>query len=156
MIRDNLDHIHGNYTFQQKPIVPVPEHPAVMVPYEDLRAFERDDVSAIPVVIDGRTRMLDFQQLLDGVDLARPPPAETHERPEMRRVTAFIRYAHKDEWLREELDTHLTLLRVTGDLDAWRDRGITPGEKWEGKINENLQRADLVLLLLSPDFIGSD
>ncbi len=156
VIRDNLDHIHGNYTFQPQPIVPVPGHPAVTVPYEDLRAFERDGVSEIPVVIDGRTRMLDVQQLLDGVDLARPPPAETRGRPELRRVTAFISYAHKDEWLRDELDTHLTLLRVTGELDAWHDRGITPGEKWEGKINENLQRADLVLLLLSPDFIRSD
>lgn len=156
VIRDNLDHIHGNYTFQPRQIVPVPGHPAVTVPYEDLRAFKRDSVSSIPVVIDGRTRMLKVQQLLDGVDLVPPPPAETHERSEMPRVTAFISYAHKDEWLREELDTHLTLLRVTGELDAWHDRGITPGEKWQGKINENLQRADLVLLLLSPDFIHSD
>ncbi len=71
-------------------------------------------------------------------------------------MTAFISYAHKDERLREELDTHLKLLVRTGDLDAWHDRSIVPGEKWEGRINENLQRADMVLLLLSPDFIASD
>ena len=65
--------------------------------------------------------------------------------------------AHKDERLREEqLDTHLKLLVRTSDLDVWHDRGIVPGEKWEGRINENLQRADIVLLLLSPDFIASD
>jgi internalin A len=100
--------------------------------------------------------MLEVRQLLDGVDLAPPKPAVAMARRETQPITAFISYAHKDETLRLELDTHLKLLQVTRELDAWHDRSITPGEKWEGQINENLQRADVVLLLLSPDFIASD
>ena len=30
------------------------------------------------------------------------------------------------------------------------------GEKWEDKIDENLERADLILLLISADFIASN
>jgi len=156
VIRYDLEHIHRNYKFQPQPNVPVPGHPNVSVPYGDLLTFERDSVPSIPVVIEGRTRMLEVRQLLDGVDLAPPPPADATVRRDTQPVTAFISYAHKDEALREELDTHLKLLRVTGELDAWHDRSIAPGEKWEGRINDNLQRADLVLLLLSPDFIASD
>jgi internalin A len=156
VIRYDLEHIHRNYRFQPQPIVPVPGHPGVPVPYDDLLTFERDGVPKVPVVIDGRAHMLDVRQLLDGVDLAAPRLGEAEARRETRRVSAFISYAHKDERLREELDTHLKLLVRTGDLDAWHDRSLAPGEKWEGRINENLQRANIVLLLFSPDFIASD
>jgi internalin A len=156
VIRYDLDHIHRSYQFQPQAIVPVPGHPNVSVPYEKLLRFERDGVPAFPEVVEDRTTMLEVRQLLDGVDLAPPKPAVAMARRETQPITAFISYAHKDETLRLELDTHLKLLQVTRELDAWHDRSITPGEKWEGQINENLQRADVVLLLLSPDFIASD
>jgi internalin A len=156
VIRHDLEHIHRSYQFQPQAIVPVPGHPNVVVSYDDLLTFERDGVPSIPVVIEGRATMLEVRRLLDGVDLVPPKPVDAVVRRETQPTSAFISYAHKDETLRVELDTHLKLLQVTGELDAWHDRGIAPGEKWEGKINENLQRADIVLLLLSPDFIASD
>jgi internalin A len=156
VIRYDLEHIHRSYRFQPQAIVPVPGHPDVVVPYDSLLTFERDGVASIPVVIDGRATMLDVQHLLDGVDLAPPKPVDAGTRRETQPISAFISYAHKDETLRVELDTHLKLLQVTGELDVWHDRSIAPGEKWEGTINENLERADVVLLLLSPDFIASD
>ena len=156
VIRYDLEYIHRSYKFQPQAIVPVPGHPDVVVPYDNLVTFERDGLPKFPVVIEGRTTMLDVRQLLDGVDLAPPKPADPAARREAQPTTAFISYAHKDEPLRAELDTHLKLLQVTGELDAWHDRSITPGEKWEGQINDNLQRTDIVLLLLSPAFIASD
>jgi internalin A len=113
-------------------------------------------VTLIPVVIEGRTRMLDVRQLLDGVDLVPSRATETMDRRDTRPITAFVSYAHKDDALRQELDTSLKVLVREGVLDLWHDCSIVPGEKWEERIDENLQRADLVLLLISRDFIASD
>ncbi len=71
-------------------------------------------------------------------------------------TTAFLSYSHRDEPLRVRLETHLAALRRTGKLDIWNDRIIRPGESWSAVIDENLRTADLVLLLLSPDFVESD
>ena len=71
-------------------------------------------------------------------------------------VSLFYSYAHEDEALRDELRGHLKILERRGLLSSWHDREIKPGEDWHAKIDEQLQMADLVLLLVSKDFIGSD
>ena len=68
----------------------------------------------------------------------------------------FYSYAHKDEKYRDELDKHLTGLQRQGVIQDWHDRKIIPGEPWEEAIGEQLQKADIILLLVSPDFIASD
>jgi internalin A len=54
------------------------------------------------------------------------------------------------------LDIHLKLLQRTGLITVWHDRKIGAGDDWREQIDENLERADIVLLLVSPDFIASD
>jgi hypothetical protein len=71
-------------------------------------------------------------------------------------VRLFCSYSHKDESLRDELETHLKLLQRQGLLRAWHDRKIEAGEEWKQKIDENLERAEIILLLVSADFIASD
>jgi CheY-like chemotaxis protein len=71
-------------------------------------------------------------------------------------VSLFYSYAHEDEALRDELDGHLKILERRGLLAPWHDRQIRPGEDWNGQIDQQLQMADLVLLLISTDFINSD
>ncbi len=71
-------------------------------------------------------------------------------------LRVFISYSHKDEALRERLETSLALLRRQNVLSVWHDRQITAGDKWAGAIDENLESADIILLLVSPDFIASD
>ena len=71
-------------------------------------------------------------------------------------VSLFYSYAHEDETLRDELRGHLKILERRGLLSSWYDREIKPGEDWHAKIDEQLQMADLVLLLVSKDFIESD
>ncbi len=71
-------------------------------------------------------------------------------------VSLFYSYAHEDEALRDELRGHLKILERRGLLSSWHDREIKPGEDWHAKIDEQLQMADLVLLLVSKDFIESD
>lgn len=74
----------------------------------------------------------------------------------MEPVDLFYSYAHKDEKLRDELDGHLALLRRKGVIRPWHDRGICPGQKWDQEIDAQLTTADLILLLVSMDFLNSD
>jgi hypothetical protein len=68
----------------------------------------------------------------------------------------FISYSHRDEDLRNELEIHLAALKRQGIVETWHDRRITAGEDFEDEISENLEKADIVLLLVSPYFIASD
>ena len=74
----------------------------------------------------------------------------------MEPVDLFYSYAHEDEPLRDELDGHLALLRRKGVIRPWHDRGIVPGQQWDEAIDAQLTRADLILLLVSKDFLNSD
>jgi hypothetical protein len=71
-------------------------------------------------------------------------------------LTLFYSYAHEDESLRNELDKHLGLLRNQGLLAQWYDRDISAGTEWAKQIDDHLNTADIILLLISPDFIASD
>jgi len=68
-------------------------------------------------------------------------------------VKLFISYAHEDQELCRELQSHLSVL--TGVL-GWIDRDISPGALWEKTIYEHLNQADIILLLLSASFFDSN
>lgn len=71
-------------------------------------------------------------------------------------IEVFISYAHEDEREMKELFKHLKMLKREGLIAPWTDQDITAGREWEGKIHEKLESADLILLLISADFIASD
>ncbi|UKO99394.1 SUMF1/EgtB/PvdO family nonheme iron enzyme [Nostoc sp. UHCC 0870] len=68
----------------------------------------------------------------------------------------FISYSHEDEPLKNELIKHLSILKRQGVISIWQDRKISPGTEWDKEIKDNLQTADIILLLVSPDFIASE
>jgi hypothetical protein len=68
----------------------------------------------------------------------------------------FYSYSHNDETFRVELEKHLAVLRRTGVIDAWHFRQIPPGHEWEGEIDQHLEAAQIILLLISPDFLSSN
>jgi hypothetical protein len=72
-----------------------------------------------------------------------------------RPLSVFYSYAHVDEPLRLKLETSLATLRDSGRIEEWHDRKILPGESWGDEIHAALDRADIILLLLSLDFLGS-
>jgi hypothetical protein len=76
--------------------------------------------------------------------------------PTRKRVRVFLSYAHKDERLRDELDKHLSALKRSFVIETWHDRRIVPGAVLNSEIDIRLATADLVLPLISPDFITSD
>ena len=71
-------------------------------------------------------------------------------------INLFYSYAHEDEALRDTLETHLTLLKRQHVIDMWHDRKISSGTEWDKAIDENLEAADIILLLISADFLASD
>jgi hypothetical protein len=77
----------------------------------------------------------------------------------MRETThgeCLFSYSHKDKDLRNELEIHLAALKRQEVISTWHDRRITAGDEFSGKISENLESADIILLLVSPYFIASD
>jgi len=76
--------------------------------------------------------------------------------PTATALTLFYSYAHKDEHLRKELDKQLSLLKRQGHLSTWYDRNISAGTEWAQEIDTRLNSADILLLLVSADFLASD
>lgn len=68
----------------------------------------------------------------------------------------FISYSHADEGLRDELELHLSMLMREGLVDVWHDRRLLPGEHLDWTISKELDEADVILLLVSPNFLASD
>ncbi|MVM35936.1 TIR domain-containing protein [Spirosoma sp. HMF4905] len=68
----------------------------------------------------------------------------------------FLSYAHKDEQYKKELDTHFSALKRSGLVETWQDREIMAGEDWDKVIKDAIKQSDIVLLMLSPDFMASD
>lgn len=67
----------------------------------------------------------------------------------------FFSYSHKDETMRDELETHLAMLKRQNVIETWHDRRIVAGDEFDGKISEHLESADIILLLVSPYFLAS-
>jgi hypothetical protein len=68
----------------------------------------------------------------------------------------FYSYSHKDEELRDDLETSLVLMRRQKLIEGWYDRNIDAGKEFEGEIAEHLEKAHIILLLVSPAFMRSD
>ncbi|NCR75134.1 MAG: TIR domain-containing protein [Microcystis aeruginosa K13-06] len=71
-------------------------------------------------------------------------------------LDVFISYSHRDEKLRETLGLHLASLQRQGVIKSWHDRKISAGTEWRQAIDENLNSAEIILLLISENFIASD
>jgi WD40 repeat protein len=129
---------------------------AIVIPrqYEGLRLHgargltrgQLDALVSLGAISDNLTFV--EQQRHDNPPGARPAHGE-------RPVTVFVSYSHEDTLHMEELRKHLTALETTGQVEVWVDRMIEPGADWDGEIDARLNSADIVLLLLSSDYLAS-
>lgn len=55
-----------------------------------------------------------------------------------------------------KLDKHLTPLKRSSRISVWNDKEIEGGDNWDEAIKEELRNADMILLLVSSDFISSN
>jgi internalin A len=163
IIREHFERIHKS--FEKLPVtelVPIPGHPMIAVPYDELLAYEAAEDDEYKVVIDRVPIPYSVRGLLDGVDLPGSRLAGRHLRKLHGEVmgngllSLFISYSHKDEIFRDELRGALTAYERTGELETWDDTCIVGGQKWEDEILRKLETADIIVFLLSNDFIRSD
>src|SRR3954449_2935749 len=67
----------------------------------------------------------------------------------------FYCYSHKDELMRAELEAHLKPLERDGIIDGWFDGMIMAGSPWGENISQQLSAADIIISLVSKDFLSS-
>lgn len=68
----------------------------------------------------------------------------------------FFSYSHADEALRDQLEKQLAMLKRQGVIETWHDRRIGAGRDIHNAIDEHINNDEIILLLVSPDFIASD
>jgi hypothetical protein len=68
----------------------------------------------------------------------------------------FFSYSHDDEAFRDRLEKHLALLQRQGLIESWHDRRILAGSVIDDAISEQLEAAEIILLLVSASFIASN
>lgn len=162
IIRANFDRIHGSIkNLKPVEIVPLPEQPDAYVPYVELLAWEESGKEEFEKVVDGEIVTLEVQRLLNGVEAEGERGSgsgvrSAHDIERGRAARVFVSYSHRDERQLNELKTHLSPLERLKLIETWYDRRIVAGEDFGEKINENIDSADIILLLVSADFIASD
>lgn len=72
-----------------------------------------------------------------------------------KKIKVFISYSHKDEDIKNELDAHLIGLKRSDKIEVWQDRALIGGDEWNETIIEELKIADLIILLISVNFLNS-
>jgi DNA-binding NarL/FixJ family response regulator len=83
---------------------------------------------------------------------SKPDPAQEEEAG----AEIFVSYSHADEHFKDELLNHLSILKRLGVIRDWHDRRIGAGTEWKSAIDQHLDSADVVLLLVSANFLASD
>ncbi len=68
----------------------------------------------------------------------------------------FISYSRKDERTFRELLRHLSPLSRSGVITSWHERTIEPGSDWRAEIDSHLEKAKIIIFLVSADFLASD
>jgi formylglycine-generating enzyme required for sulfatase activity len=71
-------------------------------------------------------------------------------------LRVFVSYSSSDDAHRQQLDRFLKPFVRAGIVEIWHDRKIEPGQEWGTAIAQELQSADVIVLLVSSAFLASD
>lgn len=73
-----------------------------------------------------------------------------------KEVKIFYSYAREDQKYLHKIEKHLAPIKRTYNLFSWSDRQIEAGTEWGSRLEEALNSADIILLLISPGFFASN
>src|SRR5208337_5062970 len=73
--------------------------------------------------------------------------------PELRKI--FVSYTHQDVAFQGQLEAHLSPLLLLGRIDTWNDRKLRAGQRLYQEIKDNIGSADIILMLVSSDYLTS-
>ena len=153
LISDEIDHLNkGYYNLRVKKLVPCNcpvcrklEEPN-FYEFEDL--MRRKERGKKTVECKNSYEDVNVLRLIDDVFVT----TFFAERPKK----IFISYSQKDAVSLKQLKTLLAPLQNNGLLQTWDDTKLVPGEEWDGSIRRELNTADIILLLVSPDLMATD
>ena len=75
--------------------------------------------------------------------------------PDDERIKVFVSYAHIDDRLRRGLQPYLTVLEGSGLIATWWDVLLKPDDPVHSTITHELESSDIVIMLISIDFLAS-
>ncbi|MEO0338308.1 MAG: TIR domain-containing protein [Bacteroidota bacterium] len=81
------------------------------------------------------------------------PSAEPQKNASGKKI--FFSYAREDFQYLQQLKKHLSSLKRRGLISTWADSNIKPGQDWSTEIENNLREADIIVLMVSVDFLSS-
>lgn len=67
----------------------------------------------------------------------------------------FISYSHVDKNDREQFQKYLAMLHRQEIVESWTDQEIVVGDEWEKELLQNLRDSDVIVFLVSQDFLSS-
>jgi len=143
-----------------QPALPGPDRPQAVV--SDLLGLEQQRQTLETQLIDlqqgqgDAAREAELRATLEQNTDQRLRAAHRERSSRQKAASVFVSYARKDEELRDKLFDHLGGLRSGGYISAWSDGQIVPGQEWAPEIIRRLDEADIILLLVTSSFLGSD
>jgi hypothetical protein len=70
-------------------------------------------------------------------------------------MRVFCGYSHGDRKYYEQLVASLSVLETEGVISSWAFDEILPGAEWDREIRHHLEEAELILFLVSKNFLAS-
>ncbi len=70
-------------------------------------------------------------------------------------VIILLCYAPEDKGMAGKLKKHLSVLEKTQFINIWDYGDIRPGAEWEQEMKNHLNKSQMILLLISADFLAS-
>lgn len=95
------------------------------------------------------------EQFLADFDKALRQPAAPAA-PASNKLNVFLMYAPEDEAVKATLDAQLNPLKKTEFIETWDESLMLAGAEKDAEIASRLEAADIILLLVTANFFGSD
>jgi len=71
-------------------------------------------------------------------------------------INVFISYSEKDEKFKKQLETYLTPLEREGIIHTWHSQQMSHGQSHREEIGNHIDSAQIILFLISADYLASD
>ena len=150
VIRNHLTHIHGDLKgLEPEAQLELATHPGNFKSVATLELDERNPEAVTTVETKSGSVLINQTSELNRIS------TPTSRDPQRRRLRLFLSYSHKDSGLRDVFQENLALLEEDGLLEWWFDGKIPPSADWDKDIRNELERADIILFMVTTPFLGS-
>jgi len=68
-----------------------------------------------------------------------------------RKLRVFLSHSHRDK----DIAARIARLLKSNEFEVWNDEEILPGANWAQEVAKALDRSEVMVILLSPDYLNS-